>query len=167
LQDRRGRTATGWGGRFGGLWAGTARMGGVGLFFAMASLGLPGLASFVGESSFVPCTVHEAHGHTRLVVPEGGRRRVVARATSEGHRSGEAALLVRPEAVTITSADDGLLDGRIEDIMFTGAMTRCIVMLPGGVELRIDAARVDGLDVGDEVGVTWAEEHAVVLDPAV
>ncbi len=35
--------------RFGGLWATMPRMGGVGLFFAMASLGLPGLASFVGE----------------------------------------------------------------------------------------------------------------------
>ena len=50
--------------------------------------------------------------------------------------------------------------------MFTGAMTRCIVVLPGDVELKIDAARVDGLDVGDEVGVTWAEEHAVVLGRA-
>ena len=122
------------------------------------------VASFVGESSFVPCKVHEAQGDTRIVVPEGGRRRVAARATGEGHRSGEAALLVRPEAVTITSAGEGLVDGRVEDIMFTGAMTRCIVMLTGDVELKIDAAQVDGLDVGDNVGVTWAEEHAVVLD---
>ena len=124
------------------------------------------VASFVGESSFVPCTVHEARGDTRIVVPAGGTRRVAARATNEGHRSGKAALLVRPEAVTITSAGEGLLDGRIEDIMFTGAMTRCIVALPGNVELKIDAARVEGLDVGEEVGVTWAEEHAVVLDRA-
>jgi len=36
-------------GRLGGLWAVMPRMGGVGSFFAMASLGLPGLASFVGE----------------------------------------------------------------------------------------------------------------------
>ena len=124
------------------------------------------VASFVGESSFVPCSVHEAHGDVRIVLPAGATRRVGARATSGGHRSGEAALLVRPEAVTVTAAGDGLLDGRIEDIMFTGAMTRCIVMLPGGVELKIDAARIDGLDVGDTVGVTWAEEHAVVLDRA-
>ena len=123
------------------------------------------VASFVGESSFVPCAVHEARGDTRrIVVPAGGTRRVAARATSEGHCSGEAVLLVRPEAVTITAAGEGVLDGRIEDIMFTGAMTRCIVVLPGNVELKIDAARVDGLEVGDEVGVTWAEEHAVVLD---
>ena len=35
--------------RLGGLWAVAPRMGGVMSFFAMASLGLPGLANFVGE----------------------------------------------------------------------------------------------------------------------
>lgn len=35
--------------RMGGLWAAAPRMGGVGLFLAMATLGLPGLANFVGE----------------------------------------------------------------------------------------------------------------------
>lgn len=35
--------------RMGGLWAELPRMGGVGLFFALASLGLPGLGNFVGE----------------------------------------------------------------------------------------------------------------------
>jgi len=33
----------------GGLWSAAPRMGGVGLFFALASLGLPGLGNFVGE----------------------------------------------------------------------------------------------------------------------
>lgn len=47
--DLQDRTHTRDLGRFGGLWASMPRMGGVGLFFAMASLGLPGLASFVGE----------------------------------------------------------------------------------------------------------------------
>jgi len=32
-----------------GLWTSMPRMGGVALFFALASLGLPGLANFVGE----------------------------------------------------------------------------------------------------------------------
>ena len=122
------------------------------------------VASFVGESSFVPCTVKEARGDTRIVTPAGGTRRVEARATGAGHRSGEAALLVRPESVTIGPAGEGLIDGRIQDIMFTGAMTRCIVVLPGEVELKIDAAQVDDLGIGDEVGVKWAEGHAVVLD---
>jgi NADH-quinone oxidoreductase subunit M len=36
-------------GRMGGLWLTAPRMGGVGLVFALASLGLPGLGNFVGE----------------------------------------------------------------------------------------------------------------------
>jgi NADH-quinone oxidoreductase subunit M len=35
--------------RMGGLWASVPRMGAVGLFFALASLGLPGLGNFVAE----------------------------------------------------------------------------------------------------------------------
>jgi NADH-quinone oxidoreductase subunit M len=35
--------------RMGGLWSAVPRMGAVGLFFAMASLGLPGLGNFVAE----------------------------------------------------------------------------------------------------------------------
>src|ERR671924_24728 len=35
--------------RMGGLWSTVPRLGGVGLFLAMASLGLPGLGNFVGE----------------------------------------------------------------------------------------------------------------------
>ncbi len=36
-------------GQMGGLWENVPRMGGVGMFFAMASLGLPGLGNFVAE----------------------------------------------------------------------------------------------------------------------
>ncbi len=36
-------------GRMGGFWAYAPRMGALGLFFAVASLGLPGLANFLGE----------------------------------------------------------------------------------------------------------------------
>jgi NADH-quinone oxidoreductase subunit M len=35
--------------RMGGLWSTAPRLGGVGLFFVLASLGLPGLGDFVGE----------------------------------------------------------------------------------------------------------------------
>lgn len=36
-------------GRLGGLWATVPRMSGIAMFFAMGSMGLPGLAEFVGE----------------------------------------------------------------------------------------------------------------------
>jgi len=46
LQDRIGTRDLG---RLGGLWATVPRFGGVTLFFALASLGLPGMGNFVGE----------------------------------------------------------------------------------------------------------------------
>jgi NADH-quinone oxidoreductase subunit M len=46
LQDRIGTREME---RMGGLWTRVPRMGGTAMFFAMASLGLPGLGNFVGE----------------------------------------------------------------------------------------------------------------------
>jgi NADH-quinone oxidoreductase subunit M len=46
LQDRMHTRELG---RMGGLWSVVPRMGGFGLLFALASLGLPGLGNFVGE----------------------------------------------------------------------------------------------------------------------
>lgn len=43
------RTGTREFGRLGGMWAVTPKLGGFTLFFALASLGLPGLGNFVGE----------------------------------------------------------------------------------------------------------------------
>jgi NADH-quinone oxidoreductase subunit M len=44
----------------GGFWASAPRMGGITLFFALASLGLPGLGNFVGEF-FILLGVYPAH----------------------------------------------------------------------------------------------------------
>jgi NADH-quinone oxidoreductase subunit M len=45
--------------RLGGLWATIPRLSGVGLFFALGSLGLPGLGDFVGEFLVLQGTVRE------------------------------------------------------------------------------------------------------------
>ncbi|MGH9407711.1 MAG: NADH-quinone oxidoreductase subunit M [Terriglobia bacterium] len=47
-------------GRLGGLWAAAPRLGGSSLFFAMGSMGLPGLGDFVGEF-LVLIGTYEAH----------------------------------------------------------------------------------------------------------
>ncbi len=54
------RTHTREAGRLGGLWATMPRMGGAALFFAMGSMGLPGLGDFVGEF-LVLIGTYEAH----------------------------------------------------------------------------------------------------------
>lgn len=49
-------------GRMGGLWPRIPRMGGIGMFFAIASLGLPGLSNFVGEFMSLLGTFHASMG---------------------------------------------------------------------------------------------------------
>ena len=70
------------------------------------------------------------------------------------------AFLARGDRVT---AIDNLLTGRLDDVMFTGAVYRCIVVLPDGTEVKADLARLEGLSRGDEVGVDWPPRDAVVL----
>ncbi len=48
--------------RIGGLWASAPRIGAIGLFFAIASLGLPGLGNFVGEFMVLFGTYRVASG---------------------------------------------------------------------------------------------------------
>lgn len=56
--------------RLGGLWATIPRLGGVALFFALASLGLPGLGDFVGEFLVLQGTYH-AHLIVAIVAAIG------------------------------------------------------------------------------------------------
>ncbi len=55
-------------GRLGGLWATIPRFSGVGLFFALASMGLPGLGDFVGEFLVLLGTYREHLGLTIVAV---------------------------------------------------------------------------------------------------
>jgi NADH-quinone oxidoreductase subunit M len=56
--------------RMGGLWSTAPRMGGVGLFFAMAALGLPGLGNFVAEF-LVLLGSFQAHAFLTVVATVG------------------------------------------------------------------------------------------------
>ncbi len=54
--------------RLGGLWAAIPRLSGAGLFFALASMGLPGLGDFVGEFLVLLGTYKEHLGLTIVAV---------------------------------------------------------------------------------------------------
>jgi NADH-quinone oxidoreductase subunit M len=65
LQERLGTREMS---RMGGLWSTVPRMGAVALFFAMASLGLPGLGNFVGEFLILMGTFRENAAITLIAV---------------------------------------------------------------------------------------------------
>ncbi|WP_104523200.1 ABC transporter ATP-binding protein [Blastococcus atacamensis] len=111
------------------------------------------VAEFVGTMNRVPATL--AGGAVELL---GTRRPIAGAAPSAGPVVG----LVRPEALVVRA--DGSGSGRVVTRTFSGAVTRVLVALPDGTEVRIDVASADSqaLVPGAAVSVVPAERPVLV-----
>ncbi|SOC48714.1 putative spermidine/putrescine transport system ATP-binding protein [Blastococcus aggregatus] len=109
------------------------------------------VAEFVGTMNRLPATL--ADGAVELL----GVRRPVAGATP----AGPVEALVRPEALVVSAGGPG----RVVTRTFSGASTRLLVALPGGVEVRADLASADSqhLTPGAAVSVVPAERPVLVV----
>ncbi|MGY2128904.1 ABC transporter ATP-binding protein [Blastococcus sp. SYSU DS0617] len=109
------------------------------------------VAEFVGTMNRLPATL--SAGAVEVL----GTRRAVAGATVDG----PVEALIRPEALLVT--DGG--PGRVVTRTFSGASTRLLVALPGGVEVRVDLASTDSqrLTPGTAVSVVPAERPVLVV----
>ncbi|MCA0146453.1 ABC transporter ATP-binding protein [Blastococcus sp. LR1] len=109
------------------------------------------VAEFVGTMNRVPATL--SGGAVELL----GVRRPVAGAAPA---TGPVVALVRPEALVVT--DGGA--GRVVTRTFSGAVTRVLVALPDGTEVRVDVASADSaaLVPGAAVTVTPVERPVLV-----
>jgi putative spermidine/putrescine transport system ATP-binding protein len=115
------------------------------------------VAEFVGTMNRLPATA-AADGAVEVL----GVRRPVAGAAP----TGPVQALVRPEALVVTAGGAG----RVVTRTFSGASTRLLVALPGGVEVRADLPSADSqhLTPGAAVSVVPAERPVLVVaaDPA-
>jgi putative spermidine/putrescine transport system ATP-binding protein len=111
------------------------------------------VAQFVGTMNRLPATL--ADGGVEVL----GVRRPVA---GSAPRGGRLVALVRPEGVTVTADPAGA--GRVVHRVFSGAVTRLVVDLPDGVEVRADVASADSqhLVPGTAVAVGVAERPVLV-----
>jgi putative spermidine/putrescine transport system ATP-binding protein len=111
------------------------------------------VAEFVGTMNRVPATL--AGGEVQLL----GTRRPQAGA---GTADGPVVALVRPEALVVTSDPAG--SGRVVHRTFSGAVTRVLVALPDGTEVRVDlpSALSGALTPGTAVTVHPAERPVLV-----
>ena len=77
--------------------------------------------------------------------------------------SGPVVALVRPEALLVTADPAGA--GRVVTRTFSGASTRVAVVLPDGVEVRIDVPSAASADLtpGTAVDVRPAERPVLVV----
>ncbi len=109
------------------------------------------VAEFVGTMNRLPATA--ADGVVELL----GVRRPVAGAVP----AGTVEALVRPEGLLVTAGGEG----RVVTRTFSGASTRLLVALPGGLEVRVDLASAESQDFtpGTAVTVSPAERPVLVV----
>jgi spermidine/putrescine transport system ATP-binding protein len=130
------------------------------------------VANFLGQSNLVQATVIEPGGETVGVDCHGQKVQVAA---ARSHATGGTCWLgVRPEKIFAVSAGGGreeeanvLTGGRISDVSFVGVSTQYLVRMPWGQELMVfeqNTGQRPLFGFGEEVDLTWAPEHAFLLD---
>ncbi|AEY02806.1 iron(III) ABC transporter ATP-binding protein [Oceanimonas sp. GK1] len=83
----------------------------------------PFVADFLGQSNYVPATVHDSH---TLVTPIGS---IESQAALNAEPGSEGQLLLRPRQLQLTEDEQG--NGRVLEQQFLGAHTRCQVDCQG------------------------------------
>jgi putative spermidine/putrescine transport system ATP-binding protein len=111
------------------------------------------VAEFVGTMNRLPATL--SGGQVELL---GVRRPLAGGAPPPG----PVVALVRPESLLVTADPAGR--GRVVTRTFSGATTRLLVDLPGGVEVRVDVGSAASAELtpGTAVTVTPAERPVLV-----
>lgn len=81
-----------------------------------------------------------------------------------------ATLIVRPEEISITTSkpdekENNCLPGAIEEIIYTGSATRCIVSAAASPGVRILAEEKGQLrhSVGEQIWVSWPVKESIVI----
>jgi len=124
------------------------------------------VASFIGEGTLVEGTVEDnVAGKIVLRAHNGG---LPLRGMGSLAKGTAAVLLLRPEKLSVTSADPvhAGLPARVEDLVYVGDMTRIVLRLAGGVVLTAKLPNRRDLfcpQLGDQVRVSWSPEEAPIL----
>ena len=93
-------------------------------------------------------------------------------ATVRGHctvpvqKGQEVSVVIRPEKFSL--GQNGMVKGRVEESIYIGTDTRYIIRLTDELsvtvrEQNLDPGRGHNYQVGDEVGLNWNPENAMVL----
>jgi len=118
-------------------------------------------AEFIGLSNILRGTVRRGpDGTTYLDTPYGALT-----ATLAGLPLGaEAALLVRPEKLSLDSNAENMLRGRVTEIVYVGSETRTMVEIAPGTVLTVrSASEAPKLALGQEVSVGWVADSGVLI----
>ncbi|WP_244559980.1 TOBE domain-containing protein [Ensifer aridi] len=126
------------------------------------------VASFVGESSLLPCRIGQTKNGTGTVSIVG---RVRGMARLNGQSDGESGwLFARPEHVDISPRGvmtdvPNTLDGVVEDALFLGESTRYVVRCEDErITIKQQNRRQTQFSSGTAVIVSWNADNCIVLN---
>ena len=124
------------------------------------------VADFIGDTNFLPVKIITAQG-SEAQVELGSGKRIAARVNKE-HSGGDATTLaVRPEHARVVPEAEGLMAGRLSNLVYFGTDTHYHVDLDDGIRFVVrvqnntDMAR--SAAQGDRIGVTFPAGIGQVL----
>jgi putative spermidine/putrescine transport system ATP-binding protein len=123
------------------------------------------VARFIGEGTLVEGIVEDNMDGKIVLRPHNGPP---LRGTGSVTKGVTAVLLLRPEKLSVTSADPahGGLPAQVEDLVYVGDVTRIVLRLAGAVVLTAKLPNRRDLfrpQLGDQVRVSWSPEEAPIL----
>lgn len=122
------------------------------------------VANFIGETNLIDVSVSGVeNGHARLNLPGGSAFECPA---AKGAHEGQGHLSVRPERVSLTGAEQGLLSGTASRLIYLGTDMHVEVTLSDGevVVVRVQNSEKASIpNAGDLVGLNFDSAAARLL----
>ena len=121
------------------------------------------VASFIGETSLVPCRIERERAGTVDVELANGARASFATYSDPGRRNDSGFVSLRPEELLLVPVEEAMFRGVVTNMVFTGPTSRLTIAVPPDIEISVTTTREDGCLPGDEVGLGVAPGSGVFL----
>ncbi|EBA08604.1 ABC transporter ATP-binding protein [Sagittula stellata] len=120
------------------------------------------VADFTGEANFLTCQSVTPQAEGRYAITAAGTTLELEGVPGIG-AGAPAELLLRPEALSLTTPETGTFRGRVTKSAFLGAALHCEITLPGDNILKLAAEPNTDVRTGDEVGIDIDRSHAWLM----
>lgn len=123
------------------------------------------VARFIGDSNIIDAEVDRVEEGMTVVKTGLAEFSVYGSASNVGE---PVRVMVRPEKITLSAGENGILKGKIDSAVYQGESTLWKVIVEGGQELialeqNRESARSIESRVGQRVSISWPAESAVML----
>ncbi len=121
-------------------------------------------ADFVGISNILRGSIGHGDDGTAILATEAGQFRLPPRGSAAEPRIGPAALVIRPEHLTLHGAAENRIGGTVTAVVYVGSETRVVLSIQSGLDvtIRLPPGAVRPV-VGDLASAAWDPEAAVVV----